>query len=394
VAATTFQPRPLKSQSKLWTDPRRTQATHAYNMQSLLQEANEILIGREGAAASISLNRPQRRNALNTAMRAKIAEVLPSWVRDPNVYAVLIASANEQGFCAGGDLVELVAWGRTSKRQAQASLAAEYALNWRLECFTKPTLSLIDGLVVGSGVGITLYGTHRIAGENYRFAMPETSVGLFPDDGVCHAFARMPDQIGMYLALTGRPIGRADAYRLGLASHCIAASEFAAIAAAIADAEPVDAVLDSRHQDPGPGDLEPVRGLIARCFSADTVEEILARLRTAHPPAAEWAREVANDLERRSPTSLKLTHRHVRSARELDLRGTLLQDYRIAHRCLDQPDLYEGVRARLIDKDQAPKWQPARLAEVTEAALAPYFAEPAEGDLALASRAEMQALQT
>jgi enoyl-CoA hydratase len=363
-------------------------------MQTVLQEANEILIGRDGAAASINLNRPQRRNALNTAMRAKIAEALPAWVRDPNIYAVLIASANDQGFCAGGDLVELVTWGRAAKRQAQASLAAEYALNWRLECFTKPTLSLIDGLVVGSGVGISLYGTHRIAGENYRFAMPETSIGLFPDDGVCHAFARMPDHIGMYLALTGRPIARADAFRLGIATHCIAASEFAAIRAAIADAEPVDAVLDGRHQDPGPGDLEPVRGVIAGCFGADTVEEIIARLRAEKAPAAEWAHEVATELERRSPTSLKLSHRHVRLARELDLRATLQQDYRIAHRCLDGPDLYEGVRARLIDKDQAPKWQPARLEEVSEAALATYFAAPAEGDLALASRAEMQALQT
>src|SRR5258705_491802 len=155
-----------------------------------------------GSTAHAAGGRPRR------AHRAKIAEALPCWVRDPNVYAVLIASANDQGFCAGGDLIELVAWGRTSKREAQASLAAEYALNWRLECFTKPTLSLIDGLVVGSGVGISLYGTHRIAGENYRFAMPETGIGLFPDDGVCHAFARMPDHIGMYLALTGSPIGR------------------------------------------------------------------------------------------------------------------------------------------------------------------------------------------
>src|SRR5262247_2400791 len=247
-------------------------------MQTLLQEANEIVIGHEGAAGLVTLQRGHRRNALSTAMRAKIAEALPRWVRDPNIYAVVVASQVERTFCAGGDLRELADWGCRARARAHASLAAEYALNWRLECFTKPTVSLIDGLVVGSGVGISLYGTHRVAGENYRFAMPETQIGLFPDDGVCHAFARMPHHIGTYLALTGRAIGPADAYHLGLATHVIPAREFAAVAAAIADAEPVDQVLDSRHQPPGPGDLQPITEIVARCFGAATVEDIIARL--------------------------------------------------------------------------------------------------------------------
>jgi enoyl-CoA hydratase/carnithine racemase len=363
-------------------------------MQSLLQEANELLIAEEGAAATVTLNRPARRNALNTAMRAQIAAALPRWVRDPNIYAVVVASAAPGVFCAGGDLRELAAWGRSAKAEARTSLAAEYALNWRLECFTKPTISLIDGLVVGSGVGISLYGTHRVAGETYRFAMPETLIGLFPDDGVCHAFARMPHHIGMYLALTGRAIGPADAYHLGLATHVIAAREFAAIAAAIADAEPVDQVLDSRHQPPGPGELGDVTEVVARCFGADTVEEIIARLLSEGGAQRAWAETVAADLARRSPTSLKLTHRHLTAARALDLRNTLLEDYRIAHQCLEGEDFYEGVRAVVIDKDQAPRWRPARLEDVTEDRIAPYFTAPAGGDLVLASRAEMQALQT
>src|SRR5262245_64741329 len=244
-------------------------------MHSLLQEANELLILDEGAAGRVTLNRPARRNALNTAMRGEIAAALPRWVRDPNIYAVVVASAVSGVFCAGGDLRELVRWGGSAMAEAKSSLAAEYALNWRLECFTKPTISLIDGLVVGSGVGISLYGTHRVAGENYRFAMPETQIGLFPDDGVCHAFARMPHHIGTYLALTGRAIGPADAYHLGLVTHCIPAGEFAAIAAAIADAEPVDQVLDSRHQPPGPGAMAGYSEVIARCFCGDSVEEIV-----------------------------------------------------------------------------------------------------------------------
>src|SRR5262249_11342139 len=154
----------------------------------------------------------------------------------------------------------------------------------------------------------------------------------------------------------------------------------------LADAEPVDAVLDSRHRPPGVGDLQPITEIVARCFGAATVEDIIACLRRETGAAGAWASTVADELERRSPTSLKIAHRHVREAGAMDLRCTLVQDYRIAHRCLDGHDFYEGVRAVVVDKDQAPRWQPARLEEVSEAMLASYFAPPAGGDLLLASR--------
>src|SRR6185295_1889291 len=189
----------------------------------------------EGAAGVVTLSRPRALNALTTAMRARIAEAFAAWARDPRVYAAVIVSATDRAFCAGGDVREMAECGRRDAGEARLSLAAEYALNWQLDCFTKPTVSLIDGVVMGSGVGLTLYGTHRAAGENYQFAMPETGIGLFPDDGVGWAFARMPDEIGMYLALTGRAIGRADAYRLGLVTHCLPAASFPDIMAAIED---------------------------------------------------------------------------------------------------------------------------------------------------------------
>jgi enoyl-CoA hydratase len=356
--------------------------------------SDPVLIATNNAAGLVTLNRPAALNALTTAMRAAIAEAFPRWARNPQIYAVVIASASDRAFCAGGDIKETTAWGRSRTAEAVKSLAAEYALNWQLECFSKPTVSLIDGVVIGSGVGISLYGTHRVAGERYRFAMPETGIGLFPDDGVSWAFARMPDEIGMYLALTGRAIGRADAYRLGLATHCIPAARFAEIAAALADADTVDELLDTRHLDPGPGELEALAGPIARCFAADTVEGIMERLQAERGPAAVWADGVLADLSRRSPTSLKITHRHVRSARALDLRETLRQDFRLGCRCLDGHDFYEGVRAVLIDRDQAPKWQPARLEDVSEAMVDAYFAPLGAQELDLASRAEMQAVRT
>jgi enoyl-CoA hydratase len=326
-------------------------------------------------------------------MRAQIAEAFRRWARDPQVYAVIVASATDRAFCAGGDIKEIVEWAKSRPVDARRSLAEEYALNWQLDCFSKPTVSLIDGTVMGSGVGISLYGTHRIAGERYRFAMPEVGIGLFPDDGVSFAFAAMPDEIGMYLALTGRAIGRADAYRLGLATHCIPAARFAEIEAAIRDADPVDPVLDGRHEDPGPGELEPLRPAIARCFAADTVEGIVGRLSAEQGEHAAWAQGVLAELARHSPTSLKIAHRHIRSLVGADLRTTLIRDYRLACRCLEAHDFTEGVRAALIDRDRSPKWHPSRLEDVSEAMLASYFAPLGADDLTLASRAEMQAVR-
>src|SRR5262245_21377327 len=354
-------------------------------------QLGELAVGIEGAAGVVTLNRPRALNALTSAMRAEIGAAFAAWKSDPQVYAALILSATDRAFCAGGDVLEMVECGRRSLDEARRLLAAEYALNWQLECFTKPTVSLIDGVVMGSGVGITLYGTHRVAGEGYRFAMPETGIGLFPDDGVSWVFARMPDAIGMYLALTGRSIGRADAYRLGLATHCVSASRFGEICAGLADADVVDTLLDDRHEDPGPGELEPLRPVIARCFAQDTVEGILDALKAERGPAQAWAQGTLKDLAARSPTSLKIAHRHVRMAGDLDLRDTLIGAFRLAWRSLEAHSLYEGVRAVLIDRDHAPKWQPPRLEDVSDTMVHAYFSPLGADELALPTRARMQA---
>jgi enoyl-CoA hydratase len=356
------------------------------------EPGGDLAVGIEGAAGIVTLNRPRALNALTAAMGAQIGAAFAAWKNDPQVYAALILSATDRAFCAGGDVREMVEGGRRSLGEARRLLAAEYALNWQLDCFTKPTVSLIDGVVMGSGVGITLYGTHRVAGERYRLAMPETGIGLFPDDGVSWAFARLPDEVGMYLALTGRSLGRADAYRLGLATHCIPAARFAEIRAAIAEAEPVDPVLDDRNQDPGGGEIEALRPAIARCFGGDSVDAIVSRLKAERGAEQVWAEGVLHDLGQCSPTSLKIAHRHVRLARDLDLRATLAQDYRLACRAMENHDFYEGVRATLIDRDRAPKWRPAALRDVSEAQIDAYFAPMGADELQLTTRAEMQAV--
>lgn len=350
--------------------------------------ADEIQITANGAAAIVTLNRPKALNALTSAMRSRVADAIPAWARDPMVYAIILKSTSPKAFCSGSDVREILNLAGRSLDEARAEFAAEYRMNWLLECFSKPTISLINGMVMGGGIGLTGYNTHRVAGENYSWAMPETMIGLFPDVGVAHALSRL-GATGQYLALTGRSIGRADAYRLGLATHCIDSVEFPRIEAELALANTVDPLLDGLHRDPGDGDLLPYRDAIERAFSATSVEGILQTLERETGALGAWANAVVTDLRKRSPLSLKVTHRHVREARAFDIKATLEADYRLASAFLAGGDFREGVRAALIDKDGAPKWHPARIEDVTTDDLAAYFA-PLSEPLRLATREDMQ----
>jgi enoyl-CoA hydratase len=345
----------------------------------------------DGSMALVTLDRPKALNALTTDMRARLSKALWAFARDPQVYALVMQSTSPKAFSAGSDVREVTAWGRSDPARARRAFADEYALNWQCECFSKPSVPLIGGMVMGGGVGITMYGTHRVAGEGYRFAMPETLIGLFPDIGICHVFSRLERHAGMYLGLTGRTIGRADAYALGLVTHCIASRHFGAIKAELAEAWPVDPALDNRHEDPGSPELAPYMSVIEECFSAPSVEEIVSRLEAAAGAAATWAKDVAADLRRRSPLSLKITHRHIREAKERDLRQTLQVDYRLACRALESHDFYEGVRSVLVDKDGHPAWKPTRLEDVTPEMVDAYFSPLEAGELDLPTREDMQA---
>ncbi len=358
------------------------------------QAESEIRVAIEGAMALVTLDRPRALNALTIKMREDLVTSFKRFSRDPQIYCAVVQSEHPKAFSAGSDVREVLAIAREDKAAARRAFRDEYALNWHHECFSKPTISLINGIVMGGGVGISLYGTHRVAGEGYRFAMPETRIGLFPDVGICHAFARMPAEIGVYLGLTGAMVGAADAYRLGLVTHVIPGDAFADIKRELADVQPVDTVLDSRHVEPdGPGELAARTGTIATCFSAPTVSEIVRRLETVGGPDVDWARATAADLRTRSPMSLAVTLEYIRRAKAMDLKEVLETDYRIACRCLDGHDFAEGVRAALVDKDNAPAWRPGRIEEVTAEMVEDYFKPLGEGELVLATRAEMQALR-
>lgn len=353
-------------------------------------EPPKVEVRRNGALVQFILNRPKALNAFDDDMCRVLATEIPIIARNPDVYIVALTSSSGKAFSAGGDVKALIAEERRQLNGARLIFAAEYHLNWLIECFSKPTISLIDGICMGSGVGLTAYNTHRVAGENYKFAMPETAIGLFPDVGAAYVFAHLPWPVGLYLGLTGRAIGRRDAHWLGLVTHCISSARFPGILAALADAEPVDPMLDGFHEDEPAGPLQNDAAMIGDFFGSGSLDEIMRRLAAATGVAQSWALATHGDLLKRSPTSLRITDRHIRSARTLDLRQTLIQDYRLACRCLAGADFREGVRAMLVDKDGAPKWQPATLCEVTPDMIAHYFA-PLEGEeLMLPTRKEMQ----
>ena len=346
-------------------------------------EVGEALIRfeKEGAAARVRLNRPKSLNALNDEMRAQFPDHLKAWAPDPEIYAMIISSDSERAFCVGGDVRELHAAGQAGT--ALKSLQAEYQLNWLLDRFTKPTISLISGMVMGSGVGISQFGTHRVAGENYSFAMPEVAIGFFPDVGASWFLSRLDDYVGTYLGLTGSRIGRADAYALGLVTHCAPADQFSKIIDGIANADPVDPMLDALHEDPGAGELDELRATIRRCFSAATMEEIILRLKAVKGPHEKWRDQTLATIAKASPISLKVTLRQLRTGRRLDLRAALKLEYRLAAEFMAGDDFYEGVRAMLIDKDHAPNWQYKELIEISDDIVDGYFRDAQEHDLVL-----------
>lgn len=325
---------------------------------------DQVLVVKKGRAGLLTLNRPAALNALSSAMLDSMSVALADWARDPEIYAVVLDAADGRAFCAGGDLRELRTHGLEDLARARAFLRQEYSYNWQLEMFTKPHLALINGLVFGGGVGVSLYGTHRVAGENYAFAMPETAIGFFPDVGTSRLFGHMPGAIGLYLSLTGRRIGPADALYLGLVTHVIKSGHFPAIKQAMSEGEPIDQVLDGLHEAPEGGEMKRLRSWIEAVFSASTIGEIITRATALGDETRGWSLAVLEELQRHSPTSLHVAMELWKRGRDLSLRRALELEYLVAANVLEEQDFFEGIRAVLIDKDRAPRWQPATIGEV------------------------------
>ena len=262
---------------------------------------------------------------------------------------------------------------------------AAYSHVWVLEKFIRPNVPLINGLCLAGGVGISLYGTHCVAGEGYRFGMPQTGIGFLPDIGGTYFLPRLLGKAGLYLALTGRLIGPAEAYRQRLVTHTIPAAHFGVIKDALADNHPIDRLLDGLHRDPGEGELVRHTPVIDRAFAAPSVEAILDAL-DAEVEAGEdaaFAREAAAEIRKKSPTSLKIAFAQMQRGKSLDLASALKLEFRLAFHLIGTHDYREGIAARIAGKGRTPKWQPATLQAVDDAAIERLFTTPAENELVL-----------
>ncbi len=335
-------------------------------------------------AGIVTLNRPAKLNALSREMFEALSAQYRAWAPNPHIYGVLMRSTHPQVFCSGGDLKTVQAWNEAGDLAAvRAFYRAAYTHCWVLEKFIRPNVPLINGLLLGGGIGITLYGTHCVAGEAYRAAMPQVGIGFFPDIGGTYFLSQLESHTGLYLALTGASIGPADAYRLRLITHYIPSAHFHVIEDALADNHPIDRLLDGLQRDPGEGELARLTPAIDRIFGAPSVEEILERLDAETGHDETWAKATAAEMRKKCPTSLKLAFAQLKRGKALDLAQALKLEYRIASLMVARPDFAEGIKVRIAERDREPRWQPATLAEVDDALIDSLFAPAEDGELEL-----------
>ena len=335
--------------------------------------SGEIVIRVEGKVGWISLNRPGALHALTTGMCQAITDALEAWWDDSAVEALLFDHAEGRGFCAGGDIRMLAESGAKDGAEARAFFLAEYRMNHRLFGYAKPTVAFMDGITMGGGVGIAMPCTYRVVTENTRFAMPETGIGLFPDVGGGWYLSRLPGRVGQFLALTGARLDGAECLVLGLATHYLPDEALAEAKDQIAENPGrIAAILDQLSASPPPARIAQNLERIDRLFAANRLEDILAALEA---DGSAWALKERETLGRKSPQACKVALRLLKEgAGRHDFADEMRQEYALAAHVVQRHDFLEGVRAVVIDKDDAPKWNPVASEGVTDDMLDAIFA--------------------
>lgn len=348
--------------------------------------------------AMATLNQPDTLNGLSLEMCHELSRLLNQWEQDPDIAMVILRGAGERAFCAGGDLHGLYrgmlenstgeAWGNTHAREF---FEVEYRLDYQIHTYSKPLLCWGNGVVMGGGVGLMMGASHRVVSETTRFAMPEITIGLFPDVGGTWMLSRLPDGVGVFLALTGAQLGASDCEFLGLADYTIASDSFDALIRAIqqrewhSDRTLNDAALralllekrpQSALQNNETGPLQTHYDLIRRSCGGTDLAAISAAIQqwASHPDP--WMQRAARTFSNGAPGSARLSFTLLHRVRLLSLAEVFRQEYIVSLQCGVQGDFQEGIRALLIDKDKSPSWNPASLDEATEAWVQRYFQIP------------------
>ncbi len=335
----------------------------------------------------ITLNRPDALNALTRDMVREMRAKLVEWERSPAVKAVLVKGAGEKAFCAGGDIRWLYDNAKKDVDHACGFFREEYRLNALIHHYFKPYVALIDGIVMGGGVGVSVHGDFRVAGDRTLFAMPETGIGMFPDVGGGHFLPRLHDGLGLYYALTGARAKAADCVAAGVATHYVASDRMATLENELTNLAlgghphaAIEAVLDEFSSDPGEAHVNHIRPALKRLFEGHpSFDAFHAALKTdGHDVAGDMLRI----LDRMSPTSLKLTFEQLRRGNALDFDDNMKMEFRMVRRVMEGHDFFEGVRALIVDKDKTPRWSPASVEGVSGREIAKYF-EPLSEELEL-----------
>ncbi|OGO91982.1 MAG: 3-hydroxyisobutyryl-CoA hydrolase [Coxiella sp. RIFCSPHIGHO2_12_FULL_44_14] len=335
-----------------------------------------VLPGRKGDIGEIRLNRPKALNALSLDMCVALREQLLQWQQDATIKAVIIAGEGGRAFCAGGD-VRALYQNRTHIAEIIDFFRQEYRMNKTIFHFTKPYISLLDGITMGGGAGVSIHGSHRVASEFFSFAMPETAIGFFPDIGAGYFLNQCPGKMGYYLGLTGVTIKISDAVALGLVNHFVERAKQPALVRALCEADflgdpmkHVSAIIAQHHFEISATDLMPHAAHIECCFTASNVQAIIKNFQSL---GNDWSKEIVALLSKRSPSSLAVTFQYLQRAATLNFDEVMQMNFNLAQAFMQRHDFFEGVRAVLMDKDQAPQWEPKSIEHLQEQEIERYF---------------------
>lgn len=330
---------------------------------STKQADDSVITSVTNGVGRIELNKPKLINALSQDMVSRIDEALDAWRDDDSVKLVLVTGRGERGLCAGGDIKAVYNDIVAGTDENAKFWNREYKMNFAISEFPKPYVVVMNGITMGGGVGISGHGSHRIVTDSTKVGMPETGIGLFPDVGGTHLLANGPGEFGTHLALTGQPVGAGTAIALGLADRFVPDAQIPDLIADLTAGEDLESVLEKYTGEAPIDDLAEAADWINACYVGDDAEAIVAALAAHENPDAQSTAEL---IKTKAPTSVKVTLAAIRNAEKMTLDEVLEQDYRVAVTLTGLPDLKEGIRAQVIDKDRNPQWSPASLAEVSD----------------------------
>ncbi len=344
---------------------------------------SEVICEKHGLVGRITLNRPKALNALTLTMVRDMAEALDAWELDPAVKHIVVTGAGGKAFCAGGDIRKLYDLGQVGQQDKAIDFwREEYILNHRIKTYPKPYISLIDGIVMGGGVGVSSPGSHQVAGDNYLFAMPEVGIGFFPDVGASYFLPRLPDRIGFWLALTGARIKIGDGMAAGLASHYVPSDKFPALLETLLSANDADKAIAAFAQTPPGSTLRQDCRSIEAALSLQEVSKIIEQLEGDMLSSSQFAQTTAKAIRSKSPMSLAITLAQMLRGKDLSSFADVMKmEFRIVSRICHGHDFYEGIRAVIVDKDNAPRWKPAAFEAVDPKAVERHFASLGESEL-------------